>query len=94
MERVAGRVAGEVVRELKAKPPEYSEHELASTLASWISLNDELRDCSLEEAQELLKAEKRGKRRWRFLLRIHSRINKVRADLEREELKEHARTLP
>lgn len=59
-------------------------------LASWQSLNDALRRCSEAEAEELLAAEKSGRKRLMFLLRIHSRINKTRADRERAELQEVA----
>lgn len=58
------------------------------TVASkdWKVLNDFLRTCSEDEAFKRLREEKRGPMRETFLLRIHSRINKLRADRERNEL--------
>ena len=55
-------------------------------LASWIALNDRLRNASEAECQSLLKEELKGRKRKQFLKRIHSRLNKVRADRERTEL--------
>lgn len=56
------------------------------TLRSWTALNDFLRDCSQQAAERLLKEELDGRQRKQFLSRIHSRINKTRADKERAEL--------
>lgn len=55
-------------------------------LASWVSLNDALMNGDLESANALLEAETKGKARRKFLLRIHSRINKLRAIAEREKI--------
>lgn len=55
-------------------------------LSSWISLNDALRDADEATCNNLMQAELRGKRRKQFVMRIHSRLNKARADREREEL--------
>lgn len=55
-------------------------------LGSWVDLNEFIRDCNQKDAEELLKAELSGKKRKQFALRIHSRINKVRADHERLEI--------
>jgi hypothetical protein len=55
-------------------------------LASWVALNEALMGGDMGLAQRLLKEESKGKRRKMFLLRIHSRINKLRADSERAEL--------
>ena len=60
-------------------------HEILST---WINLNDALRGCSEDFCHKLLKAEMSGKKRKTFINRIHSRLNKVRADRERIELME------
>lgn len=57
-------------------------------LATWIELNAALMAGDLALAERLLKAEKAGKKRKMFLLRIHSRINKLRADAERAKLLE------
>jgi hypothetical protein len=62
----------------KPQPPE---------LDSWIGLNEALMGGDLKLAERLLAAEKVGKQRKQFLMRIHSRINKLRAEGERAELK-------
>lgn len=56
-------------------------------LTSWATLNEFLRNASVEECEELKAAELEGKRRLVFLLRIHSRFNKERAAKERRQLK-------
>lgn len=55
-------------------------------LQTWVALNDALRDADEKLCIQLLKEEKAGRQRRQFLLRIHSRLNKVRADREREQL--------
>ena len=60
-------------------------------LDDWVSLNNALRGCAERVAEELLAAEAKGKRRKQFLRRIHSRLNKVRADSERARLDKLAR---
>lgn len=55
-------------------------------LHTWTGLNDFLRDADEAACRKLLKEELRGRRRQMFLKRIHSRLNKVRADAERLEL--------
>ncbi len=57
-----------------------------SALGSWIELNDYLRSADEEQCQSLIKIELKGSNRPTFLRRIHSRMNKVRADRERKEL--------
>lgn len=56
-------------------------------LKTWLGLNEVLRKCSFHLAQSLLDEELAGRRRKQFLLRIHSRINKLRATTERGRLK-------
>lgn len=56
-------------------------------LESWINLNEKLQDCDEKTAEGLLKEELDGRRRKQFMLRIHSRLNKLRADRERIQLK-------
>lgn len=58
------------------------------TVASkdWKVLNDFLRTCDEKGAQKKLREEQKGPQRETFLLRIHSRLNKLRADRERNEL--------
>lgn len=55
-------------------------------MKTWKDLNEAVRDADEGRCKLLLEAEKKGKRRKQFLMRIHSRLNKVRADRERAEL--------
>ena len=60
---------------------------MADPLDTWNDLNAFIRAASEIEAKRLLADELAGKKRFTFLLRIHSRLNKVRADRERADLK-------
>lgn len=53
---------------------------------AWTDLNEILIQSDLETSTKLLEAERNGRRRKQFMLRIHSRINKLRAADEREKL--------
>ena len=55
-------------------------------LQSWPALNDAIREADEAVCQHLLKEELKGRKRKQFIKRIHSRLNKVRADRERIEL--------
>jgi len=55
-------------------------------LKTWINLNEALRSACEKDCKALLNEELDGRRRRQFLKRIHSRLNKVRADRERKEL--------
>jgi hypothetical protein len=55
-------------------------------LKTWNSLNEALMTANEELCRDLLKEEGEGKNRPTFKKRIHSRLNKVRADRERLEL--------
>jgi hypothetical protein len=55
-------------------------------LQSWLALNDLLREAGEVTCESLLKEELKGRKRKQFIKRIHSRLNKVRADRERAEL--------
>lgn len=55
-------------------------------LKSWENLNAYLRNASVSDCERLLKSETSGKNRLSFLRRVHSRLNKVRADNERIKL--------
>jgi len=55
-------------------------------LETWIALNDKLRDADEALCQQLLEEELSGRNRRQFVKRIHSRLNKARADRERKEL--------
>lgn len=56
-------------------------------LETWIDLNQALMSGDLTLAERLLDAEKKGRKRKQFMLRIHSRINKLRAEDEREKIR-------
>lgn len=58
----------------------------AEILKNWGNLNTYLRSASVSDCERLLKSETSGKNRLSFLRRIHSRLNKVRADNERVQL--------
>ena len=58
-------------------------------LTSWDNLNEFVMETDDESVlQKLLKEELQGRKRAQFVKRIHSRINKLRADRERSELEE------
>lgn len=59
-------------------------------LQSWLALNDALREANEATCESLLKEELNGRKRKQFIKRIHSRLNKVRADRERLELEVRA----
>lgn len=61
-----------------------------AVLHSWHTLLPVISQANEDECQELLKAELEGRRRLRMLLRVHSRLNKLRAHRERDELIEQA----
>lgn len=54
-------------------------------LMSWVSLNEALKNADLKTCVVLFSTEKKGRARKQFIKRIHSRLNKVRADQERGE---------
>lgn len=58
-----------------------------SVFNGWVDLNEKLRVASEKEVAAMLAGAKRERRALAYLLRIHSRLNKLRADREREELK-------
>jgi len=62
------------------------EKSIDEILATWIDLNEALTELGEDECAKLLEREKTTKRRKQILLRIHSRINKLRAARERLEL--------
>lgn len=55
-------------------------------LKNWETLNEGLMKGDEELATKLLKAELRGLNREAFVNRIHSRLNRLRRQREREEL--------
>lgn len=48
--------------------------------------NDFVRTATEDQCAELLRAEKEGAKRLIVMLRIHSRLNRVRAERERAEI--------
>lgn len=61
------------------------------SLETWVNLNATLQGCDEKTAEGLLEEERKGRKRKQFMLRIHSRLNKLRADRERKELRTHAK---
>lgn len=59
---------------------------MKNPLDTWDGLNDTIRDAGELACILLLKEELKGKRRSQYVLRIHSRLNRMRADRERKEL--------
>jgi hypothetical protein len=55
-------------------------------LENWSKLNEFLKQATEEQCAELLKLEKKGKKRLQFKLRIYGRLNKMRTTRERNEL--------
>jgi hypothetical protein len=60
--------------------------DIKAILESWPTLNAFLNSATEKEAQELLKAELKGRKRKNCATRIYSRFNRMRADRERKEL--------
>lgn len=60
--------------------------KISAISAEWKLLNDQLRHADEATCERLLKKELRGQQRLTYLLRIHSRLNRVRAARERREL--------
>lgn len=61
-------------------------HDIA--LNNWRTLNDYLRDAEEDDCRQLLDMELGGQKRKKFVQRIHSRLNRVRAAHERETIEE------
>lgn len=55
-------------------------------LSNWVAMNAALKELSEEKCWKLLQEEKNGQKRAQFMLRIHGRANKLRAERERREL--------
>jgi len=63
-----------------------TKDEIDQALGAWSELNKALKEADERTCMQLLKVEVKYKRRRQFMLRIHSRLNKARADRERYEL--------
>jgi len=57
-------------------------------LVSWLALNEFIRSAGEKQCTKLIDEELAGRSRKQFLRRIHSRLNKVRADRERIQLEQ------
>ncbi|MDD2775545.1 MAG: hypothetical protein PHU06_06290 [Gallionella sp.] len=55
-------------------------------LSTWDNLNTHIFKLTEDELTTLMEAEMAGKKRKMFVLRIHSRLNRLRADRERDSL--------
>lgn len=55
-------------------------------LENWKTLNDNIKQLSEEEIEQLLKLERKGERRTQFLLRLYGRYNTLRCVRERKEI--------
>jgi hypothetical protein len=53
---------------------------------NWLELQEVVREMGEAQCHELLAIEQAGRARNKFILRIHSRINRLRAQRERQEL--------
>lgn len=58
----------------------------ANPLGSWVAMNEALKTLDEKACWELLKKEQANQQRAQFMLRIHGRANKLRAERERREL--------
>lgn len=59
---------------------------LVRLLGNWNTLNARLMELGEDEVGSLLEAEKAGQNRISFVLRLHSRLTKLRRERERREL--------
>jgi len=59
---------------------------MKQAIRTWVELNKVLLDADESLCRKLIELELNGRRSATFLLRIHSRLNKIRAGTEREEL--------
>ena len=57
-----------------------------NALRNWGALNEALRKATEQQCQQLLAAERKGKRRLQFLLRIYGRYNRLRTIRERKAI--------
>lgn len=59
---------------------------LEALLQNWIVLNDNLLDISEKGVVQLLEYEQKHQNRITFVLRLHSRLNKMRRERERRAI--------
>ena len=61
--------------------------DIDKALATWMVLNEVVMSLTDEQdLEQMLATERTGRQRKMFLLRIHSRLNKLRAGRERKEI--------
>ena len=72
---------GEVIKVLALR-----ERNLLLLLDNWMNLNKKMMQLSEEEIMFLLEAERIGRNRPAFLMRLHARFNRLRAERERKEI--------
>lgn len=70
----------------KGQDPKALAARLTVALRTWRDLNHAVKDAGEDLCLHLLTAEQRGRARRPFLLRIHARLNRVRAQRERQEM--------
>ena len=59
---------------------------MTDPLDTWVDLNKFIMKAGEQDCQKLLKIELKQRKRKIFALRIHSRLNKIRAARERKEI--------
>lgn len=59
---------------------------LIALLDNWVTLNERLMELREQEVAALLSHEKKNRNRITFVLRLHSRMNKLRRERERRVL--------
>jgi hypothetical protein len=63
-----------------------TKHADNSALETWITLNAVIKDLGEQECLRLLDVERCGRNRPTFVLRLHSRLNRLRRARERAQL--------
>ena len=56
-------------------------------LVTWLGLNAALTNANKQFCEEIMEVELNGRKRMQVVLRIHGRLNRVRAAMERVELR-------
>jgi hypothetical protein len=64
---------------------------MKEAFSTWRELNEVLLNSTEKDCNKLLESEKSGEKRIRVMLRIHSRMNKMRAENERKHLQKIAK---
>lgn len=64
-----------------------TDQEVAAALGSWVALNARVAVATEAECEAILSAEKAVGKRFQYMTRVHSRLNRMRRERERIELK-------